>query len=610
MLKLFELNSIRHRMFSGFLFLTLLIFLLGSWSVYQLDNVSRVGDVHRQLNQLQIFTLNLLKTDNDFFDFEVTNETYFRTRASSLLTKRDSLSTLLASGIAAASRATAQNGYPFRTHLLAIDSLTQLYNKGFAELEILIWERGYKEAGIEGKMRSHAHALENPELNIPLVNVLSLRRHEKDFLLRHDSVYLVQFAEKAGQMKQTLQEDSIQNAIALYHLHEYIKLFGERVQIEREIGFTSNSGLRHDLNLLTDQLSQHFFELTRFSEAFYFDLRNSSRIYYIIITASALVFSIITGLWLSRRLSEPISKLSRLANSATLPYAAKFNDFQLSHAANEINTLTSSFIKLMNHTNHQMREIEDKSKKLEAQNRELNKLNKELDHFLYSAAHDLRSPLASLLGIVRVMKFENKQPDLVPYMEMMTGSIERQEVFIAQIVNYAKNKKLNIQPEEIDLEKLITEIFQNNEFLPGSAAIEKHIRIHGDVPFYSDKSRIQIIFNNLISNSIRYADARKSNRNIDINLSITESEATIEFQDNGVGIGPEHVTKIFDMFYRANFDSKGSGLGLFILQEAVHKLAGQVSVESELGLGTKFLVHLPNRLPHTQELVSESHEVA
>jgi signal transduction histidine kinase len=70
----------------------------------------------------------------------------------------------------------------------------------------------------------------------------------------------------------------------------------------------------------------------------------------------------------------------------------------------------------------------------------------------------------------------------------------------------------------------------------------------------------------------------------------------IDFIDNGIGIGEEHVTRVFDMFYRANVGSKGSGLGLFIFKETVAKLKGWVSLSSTLGEGTSYRIQIPNEL--------------
>jgi signal transduction histidine kinase len=594
MLKFFELNSIRYRMLSGFLFLTLLILVIGLVSISSLDNTSRVASIHSRINQLQVYTLNLIKTDNDFFDFETTNENYFRNHQSELLSRRDSLLLLIRKGLEDTRNKSEENSFPFSNNLKDIDSLFQLYNEKFALLESLIFKRGFKDFGLEGETRKHAHALELPQMNVDLIDVLSLRRHEKDFLLRHDTAYLVRFNEISKEMLDKFIKDSARYRQALFHIRQYKRYFNERATIEKQIGLSSLEGLRTELNLLTTQLSNHYFTLSEYSGDRYESIQRNARIFYVIMITGAILFSLISSFWISKKLSEPIAKLSKWMNSVT--GNPKKVDVNLNNAAEEINTLTSSFIKLMDQTNDQMREIEDKSKMLKTRNKELSKLNKELDSFLYSTAHDLRSPLTSLLGIVRLMRLENRQEELHPYLDMMQGSIQRQEDFIAQIVNYAKNKKLEIAPEKLDLKKLILEIFQNHEFVEHAAEIEKYIHVREDAPFYSDRNRIHILFNNLISNAIRYCDPEKKEKYIQIRIHITSALTTIEFADNGLGIEKQHLNKIFDMFYRANFKSKGSGLGLFIFKEAIQKLNGLVTVESEEKIGAKFFLQLPNLL--------------
>ncbi len=603
MLKFFELNSIRHRMLSGFLFLIMLILVIGVVSISSLDNTSRIASVHSRINKLQVYTLNLIKTDNDFFDFETTNETYFRDHQSKYLKRRDSLLVLIEKGLANAIANSEEYDYPFSRNLKEIDSLFQLYNYTFAQLEVLIFKRGFKDYGLEGEMRKHAHALELPRMNVGMIDVLSLRRTEKDFLLRHDTSYLAQFNTLSNAMLSRLLKDSSKHPDAMYHIRQYKHFFNERAIIEKQIGMSSKEGFRTELNQLTTLLSEHYFALSEDSGDRYYSIQRNARIFYIIMISGAIIFSLITSLWISKRLSEPIAKLSKLMNSVT--GHPKRMEMNLNNAAEEINTLTGSFIKLMDQTNEQMREIEDKSEMLKARNMELNKLNEELDSFLYSTAHDLRSPLTSLLGIVRLMRLDNKQEELVPYLDMMKSSIQRQEDFIAQIVNYAKNKKLEIAPERLDLKKIILEIFQNHEFVDGAYEIEKYINIKEDAPFCSDRNRIYIVFNNLISNAIRYSDPEKKEKFIQIKIHITASDAVIEFSDNGVGIEKEHLSRIFDMFYRANFNSKGSGLGLFIFREAIQKLSGHVSVESEIKVGTKFFLRLPNLSVATAQLQFE-----
>jgi signal transduction histidine kinase len=192
------------------------------------------------------------------------------------------------------------------------------------------------------------------------------------------------------------------------------------------------------------------------------------------------------------------------------------------------------------------------------------------------------------------MRIDNKQEELNTYLDMMEKSITRSESFISQIVSYSKNKRMDIHHERLDILELINEVFENHRFVKGNERIVKEVSVVNSTPFYSDRNRLTIIFNNLISNAIRYADPEKETSYIKINISINEDEAIIEFADNGIGIGEEHVAKIFDMFYRANTNSKGSGLGLFLFKETLKRLKGFASVESTLGKGTQFFMRIPN----------------
>ncbi len=552
-----------------------------------------MANTHRLINQLQVYTLNLIKNDNDFFDSEPTNENYFATHTSTYLNTRDSLLLLLKEGLQLTEKASRQKEYAFLSHLVVIDSLITEYNHRFNRLELLVFQRGFKDSGLEGEMRLHAHALELPEIEISLADVLALRRHEKDFLLRHDVEYIQKFNDACDLLMAQLRQQPVKYEGALFHLGQYQHVFNQLAEVEKEIGLFSNVALRNELNVLSTRLSHQYFELTEYAGNLYSNIQHRAQIFYVLITVAALIFSILSGNWISKRLSAPIARLSKMVNLATFEHN-RLAGLNLKNAAIEINDITDSFNTLIDKINRQFDEIEDKSEQLKAQNEVLNKLNHELDNFVYSAAHDLRAPLTSLLGIVHLMKIDNRQPDLTPYLEMMHKSIGRQEDFIHQIVNYAKNKKLEILPERLDLKKILLDVFQNHEFVPGAAEIEKFIHLREEESFYSDRNRVNIIFNNLVSNAIRYADLYKSMRYIQCRIQTHKEAAIIEFVDNGVGIESYHLDKIFNMFYRANIDSKGSGLGLFIFREAIQKLGGFVTVESEVGAGTKFFIQIPN----------------
>src|SRR6478736_4288975 len=601
MLKLFRLNSIRNRMLSGFLFLTAIILAVGIVSVDTFGRINRIADLQRLINQLQVHTLNLIKTDNDFFGFESTNEKYFQTRTSRFLNTRDSLRSIVQKEMAMTLSRVEDEGYPLTSQLNKIDSVFNDYNVKFKELEELVFIRGFKDYGLEGEMRLHAHALEVRPYSL---DVLLLRRHEKDFLLRHDTFYCQKFTEASNKFMSMLKTNKTTNPQFIAHLKAYSNIFRRRVSLEQKIGLGSTSGLRNDLNQLTFSFGRQFSALNEISDTLYESLQKRASLFYILMIFGAILFSLLSGIWISKQLSAPIARLSKMADAVSSDSSSEAGGLTLNNAAYEIEVLTNAYVSLIDQRNKQLREIKEQSVLLKSHYDEVDKLNHELDNFLYSTAHDLRSPLASLSGLVRLMKIENKQDDFIPYLEMMKRSIGRQEDFISQIVSYSKNKKLDIHPELIDLKELAENIFQDNEFIAEGAHIQKYVYYNNESPFFSDRSRVQIIFNNLISNGIRYADSNKTDQFIQLKIHTTETEAHIEYTDNGVGIASEHLDKIFNMFYRANLESKGSGLGLFILREAVIKLHGRVTVESQEKKGATFVITLRNLIG--SETIKES----
>jgi len=237
------------------------------------------------------------------------------------------------------------------------------------------------------------------------------------------------------------------------------------------------------------------------------------------------------------------------------------------------------------------------NEQLELQNEELKKINSELDRFVYSASHDLKAPLASVLGLINIAKLETDPTAISKYLEMMQNSIQKLDHFIKDIIDYSRNSRMEMVSEIIDLEVIVEEVYENLYYLEQNAQIKKNIRIEQDCAFYSDSKRLLVIFNNLLSNAINYHRLTQENPYIDVDIVVKPDKIHISVSDNGVGVASEHLHKIFDMFYRASYDSKGSGLGLYIVKEAVTKLNGQISVHSELGLGTKFEIILPNNMP-------------
>lgn len=230
---------------------------------------------------------------------------------------------------------------------------------------------------------------------------------------------------------------------------------------------------------------------------------------------------------------------------------------------------------------------------LRKQNDELRKVNAELDSFVYSVSHNLRGPLASVLGLLNLAITEDKGSRMEPLHRMMKQNIERLDTTLKEILDYSRNSRNEINAEEVNWEKLIHGTFKLVSYVQGFEAIQQVIDIHAPVKFYSDVSRLGTVLHNVILNAIMYADHNKRPL-VKINVSVIPGEARIIVQDNGIGIPADLLARAFDMFYRCTDQSNGAGLGLYIARETMKRLGGNITVNSTEGMGTIVTITVPN----------------
>ena len=239
-------------------------------------------------------------------------------------------------------------------------------------------------------------------------------------------------------------------------------------------------------------------------------------------------------------------------------------------------------------------ELGVRNTEISEKNIELNKINKELDNFVNRTSHDLRAPLTSVLGINRIAREQKDTHTFDQYLSIQEKTLIRMDSLINDIIDFSKNKRLELELHEIDFERLVNNSLEDHAFLNNSQNIKKNVEIHQYEKFISDSRRISIIINNLVSNAIKYYDATKEKPEINIKVTVVDNMATIEVADNGTGIEDKHLDKIFTLFYRATNSTTGSGLGLYIIKETVEKLSGYIIINSKKGDGTTIKVIIPN----------------
>lgn len=240
--------------------------------------------------------------------------------------------------------------------------------------------------------------------------------------------------------------------------------------------------------------------------------------------------------------------------------------------------------------------VNQRTVELKRINEELSMRNSELDRFVYSTSHDLSAPLKSIRGLIMVAKMEETTNSQLSYLDMMEKSVKKLEVFIADVINYSRNTRAPIQRTKIDFGAFIQQLLDDHQYAPNYAKISFSVEDNLSSPLQSDEMRLKIIFNNLISNAIKFHFVGNGKQPyVKIKANEQDGQFVFTVEDNGTGIQPELKDRIFDMFFRATDSVQGSGLGLYILRETVNKLNGHVEVKSTLGAGTSFTISLPKQ---------------
>jgi signal transduction histidine kinase len=303
------------------------------------------------------------------------------------------------------------------------------------------------------------------------------------------------------------------------------------------------------------------------------------------------------------------NRLGKLVEERTASLASV--NAVLAEKNNEIQAQNEELFSQNEHIITQREELLVAKKKLEEVNKDLeglvvkrtahlneviNKLDhsvKTLDRFVYSASHDLSAPMKTIRGLLHVAAMENDKANTLEYFNLIKGSIKRFEDVILSMSNFSRNAHHDVTIEPVNISSRVCQIFDDMKYWPEAERITFSNEIMPDTIIYADRYRLETILQNLIGNSIKYADKDKDSPYVRVRCVLQPDGWLLEVADNGIGIKKGFEDKIFDMFFKASENSKGSGLGLFIVNEAVDKLKGTISVESAHGEGTTFKIMLP-----------------
>ena len=261
--------------------------------------------------------------------------------------------------------------------------------------------------------------------------------------------------------------------------------------------------------------------------------------------------------------------------------------------------------------------LEDSNKRISQQNEILKRKNKELEQILYTATHDLRTPLISIQGFSEELKAscEEFRTQVLP----MAGSLsdrasqilneemqlslnyilngsKRMDILLDGLLRLSRMGRASLKPEGLDMRLLLRNVCDALNFQIQESGAK--IDLSNIIDITGDASMIEQVFFNLISNAIKY---RSRDRQCEISVDSRKTETGVVYavKDNGVGVSKEDQQRIFDAFYRVsqNAESSGEGLGLAIVNRILDLHGGKIWIDSEKGKGSRFYIEIPESLP-------------
>jgi signal transduction histidine kinase len=222
--------------------------------------------------------------------------------------------------------------------------------------------------------------------------------------------------------------------------------------------------------------------------------------------------------------------------------------------------------------------------------------------FLSVLSHELKAPLNAIEGYLKMMHEKQLGDKIDDYDQVIDRSLKRIKAMRNLILDLLDMTRIESGQKEKDLKPLnLVEIARTSMDTAKPMAIHKEVKMVLNAPsnivYDSDSSEMEIIFNNLVSNAVKY---NRDGGRVEINLLDEPGQVVISVTDTGIGMTAEEVGRLFQEFVRIKNEKTkeitGTGLGLSILKKLVETYGGKVTVESTPDVGTKFTVNLPRNL--------------
>lgn len=386
---------------------------------------------------------------------------------------------------------------------------------------------------------------------------------------------------------------------ALHKLDQYQRSYIKAVQHMRGYLYLINvvmAAEAYEINFQSKKLSSLIVSEMRSKEE---SIRNSQAEALSILAMSAsllLSLLIVLSYSIGQSISIPIMRLTETFRQLTNGSGnAKIFSYPVVDEISQLSQAAAAFRDKNTQTEKLLTRSIQLTQALEKNRLALERSNDELEQFVYTVSHDLKAPMVTsmgFIGIIRKLADQGKYDQAIQKLDKVTSSIERMGQLTNDLLELSRIGRIDVDMKKIDLNILLKQLAQSQQEQLQSAGLQFIVQSRLPV-IVGNESRILQLFENIVSNAIKYARNPEETPVLEIGSIIEQDHHLIYCKDNGPGIELAFQQKVFALFYRLDTQPEGTGIGLAIAKKVMRSHGGDIWIESTGGKGTTFWLKFP-----------------